>query len=69
MSSVKKGILRNFAKFTGKCLCLSFLIKDTLALVFSGESFEIPKNIFFIELIWATASGFKKNLSLNMVQK
>ena len=44
--SVKKGVLRNFAKFTGKHLC-NFLKKETLAQVFSCEFCEIFKNIFF----------------------
>ena len=41
--SVKKGVFRNFTKFTGKYLCQSrFLIKlqakkETLAQVFSSE--------------------------------
>ena len=34
--SVKKGVLRKFAKFTGKCPCQSlFIKKETLAQVFS----------------------------------
>ena len=47
----KKGVLRNFAKFTGKHLCQSlFFNKDAglrLAQVFSYEFCEISKNIFF----------------------
>ena len=65
--SMKKGILRNFVKFTGKHLCQSLffnkvakacsLIKeDTLAQVLSYEFYEISKNIFFTEHFWATAS-------------
>ena len=54
----KKGVLRNFAKFTGKHLCQSlFLIKsqawaynfiksEALAQVFSFESCKISKNTF-----------------------
>ena len=52
--SVKKGVLRNFAKFTGKHLCQSlsyslcnFIKKETLAQVFSCEFCEIFKNNFF----------------------
>ena len=51
----KKGVLRNFAKFTGKLLCqslffnkvagVSFLIK-TLAEVFSFEFCEISKSTY-----------------------
>ena len=54
---MKKGVLRNFTKFTGKHLCqsfffnkvpgLNFIEKDTLAQVFSCEFCEISKNNFF----------------------
>ena len=61
--SVRKGVLRNFAKFTGKHLCQSllfnnvpgpcnFIKKETLAQVFSCEFCEISKNTFFTEHIW-----------------
>ena len=69
-----KGVLRNFAKFTGKHLCQSlffskvaglrptkacnFIKKETLAQVFSCEFCETSKNIFFTEHLWATASVF-----------
>ena len=56
----KKGVLRNFAKFTGTHLCQSLffgkiaglrpatlLNKETLAQVFSCEFWEISKNTFF----------------------
>ena len=53
----KKGVLRNFRKFTGKHQCQSvifnkvaghnFIKKETLALVFSCEFCEIFKNAFF----------------------
>ena len=56
--SVRKGVLRNLAKFTGKHLCRpeasDFIKKETLAQVFSCEIF---KNIFFTEHPWTTASG------------
>ena len=53
----KKGVLRNFAKFTGKRLCQSlffnkvagaynFIKKETLAQVFSCEFREISKSTF-----------------------
>ena len=66
--SVKKGVLRNFLKFTGKHLCQSlffnkvagsacnFIKKETLAQLFSCEFYEISKNPFFTEHVWATAS-------------
>ena len=56
----EKGVLRNFAKFTGKHLCQSLffnkvaglrpatlLKKETLAQVFSCELCEVSKNTFF----------------------
>ena len=66
--SVKRGILRNFAKFTGKHLCQSlffnkvaacnFTQKETLAQVFSCEFCEISKNTFSTEHLQTTASEF-----------
>ena len=59
--SVKKGVLKNFAKFTGKHLCQSlflnkvagdacnFIKKEILAQVFSCEFSEIYKNTFLTE--------------------
>ena len=52
--SVKKGVLRNFAKFTGAAC--NFIKKEILAQVFSCEFCEISKNTFFTEHVWATAS-------------
>ena len=61
----KKGVLRNFTKFTGKHLCQSlffnkvagltpanFIKKEALAQVFCREFCEISKNTFFIEHLW-----------------
>ena len=50
----EKGVLRNFAKFTGKHLCqglflnkvAGFIEKEILAQVFSCEFCEISKNTF-----------------------
>ena len=55
----KKGVLRNFPKFTGKYLCQSlffnkvvglrpgiFIKKETMAQVFSCEFCEISKHTF-----------------------
>ena len=57
---VRKGVLRNFAKFTGKHLCqasvYNFTKKETLAQVFSCKFCEIYKNTFCTEHLWATAS-------------
>ena len=54
--SLKKGVLKNFAKFTGKHLCqslcfnkvegLNFIEKETLAEVFFCKFCEIFKNTF-----------------------
>ena len=64
----KKGVLKNFAKFTGKHLYQSLFFnkvagatcnvikKETLAQVFSCEFCEISKNTFLTEHVWATAS-------------
>ena len=56
----KKGVLKNFPKFTGKHLSLTlffhdvaglivynFVEKETLAQVFSWEFYEVSKNTFF----------------------
>ena len=58
---MKKGALRDFAKFTGKHLliklqALNFIKRETLAQVFSCELCEISKNTFFTENLWKTAS-------------
>ena len=68
--SVKKDVLRNLAKFTGKHLCRSlffnkvrkpqgcnFIKKEILAQVFSCEFIEISKNTFSTEHLRTTASG------------
>ena len=49
--SLKKDVLRNFAKFTGKHLCQSVFFKkvakkENLAQVFSCEFCEVFKNTF-----------------------
>ena len=69
--SMKKGVHRNFTKFTGKHLCqslffnkvaglrpktCSFIKKETLAQVFSCEFCEISKNTFLTEHLWMTGS-------------
>ena len=61
----KKGVIRNFTKFTeNTCTIVSFFAeacnfikKETLAQVFSCEFCDISKNTFFTEHIWATASA------------
>ena len=64
----KKGVLKNFAKFTGKHLCQSsffnkvaglrrnFIKKETLAQVFSCEFCEIFRNTFFCRTPLVAAS-------------
>ena len=63
--SVKKGVLKNFAKFTGKHLCQILFFnkvaglrfkKENLAQVFSYEFCEISKSTFFIEHFQTTSS-------------
>ena len=42
---MKKGVLKNFTKFTGKHLCQNtFYLKETLAEVFSCSFCELTKN-------------------------
>ena len=60
---MKKGVLKNFAKFTEKHLCqrLFFnkdagLSPDNLAETFSCKFRKIFKNTFFTEHLWTTAS-------------
>ena len=54
----KKGVLRNFAKFTGKHLCQGlFFNKETLAQVFSCEFCEISTNNFSYRIPPVAASA------------
>ena len=47
---MKKGVLRNLTKFTGKHMCQSlFFNKEILAQVISCEFCEISQNTFFTE--------------------
>ena len=54
--AAKKGVLTNFANFTGKHLAYNFIIKETLAQVLSYEFCKISKNNFFTEHLRTTAS-------------
>ena len=54
--SVRKDVLWNFAKFTGKHLCQSLIKKETLTQVFSCEFCKISKSTFLTEHLWTTAS-------------
>ena len=62
--SVRKGVLRNFAKSTGKYLCqslfLNFIKKETLTQVFFCDFCEIFKNTFLTEHLRPTATYFFK---------
>ena len=61
-----KGVLRNFAKFTGKHQCQSlyfnkvvnFIKIDTLAQVFTSGFCGISKNTCLVEHVWTTASVY-----------
>ena len=69
--SVRKAVLRNFAKFTRKHLRRSlFLKKETLAQVLSCEFCEISRNTFFHRHLWwlclcNVTSGFSFNQLMN----
>ena len=65
----EKDILEDLTKFTVKHLCQSlfvnikfqcdacnFIKKEALTQVFSCEFYELFKNTFFIENLWAAAS-------------
>ena len=64
---IKNGVLKNFAKFTGKhCARVSFA--TLLKKVFSWKFCKIFKNTFLTEHPWTTASeyyGIKNNNSVN----
>ena len=75
----EKGVLRNFAKFTGKHLCQSlffliklqasvcnFIIKGALGQVFSCEFCEISQNTFSHRTAPVAASVFRILLILNL---
>ena len=50
--SIKKGVLRNFAKFTGKHLCQSLFFNEV-----AGQA------IFFTEHLWTAASTKSTKMS------
>ena len=60
---LKKGVLRNFAKFTGKYLCQSLFLNKVATLFKKWDSgtdiflwILISKNTFFTWHLWTTAS-------------
>ena len=72
--SVKKGVLKNFANFTGKHLFWSLLLlklqalqaqqlyqKETPTQVFSCGIYKTFKNIYFVEHLQTAASGSSKH--------
>ena len=71
--SVKKGVLRNFGKFTGKHLCQSlffnkvagFIKKETLTQVFSCEFCKTSKNTFSYRTPLVAASNCYKNRTIS----
>ena len=62
--SVRKGVVRDFAKVTGKHLCQSLVFNKVAGLaqvleqVISCDFWEISKNTFFTEHIRVSASGW-----------
>ena len=56
----KKGVPRNFTKFTAKHLCQSLFKKETLRQVFSCEFCKISKNTFSHRVPLVAASQFYK---------
>ena len=68
--SIRKGVLRNFGKVIGKCLCQSLyfnkarpatLLKQRLwHRCFPMNFAKLPRTLFFAVQIWATASKYKE---------
>ena len=56
----KKGVLKNFAIFTGKHLRWSFLFNKVAGLGFSCEYCEILRTSFFYRTSPVAASGVRK---------
>ena len=59
----KNGVLRNFAKFTGKHLCQSLFLNKVAGLC------EISKNIFYYRTRLVAASERGKNDKVNVIMK
>ena len=55
---IKKGVLKNLSKFTGKHLACNFIKKATPTQVFSCEFWEVFKNTFFTKHLRETAGCF-----------
>ena len=78
-SSVKKGVLGNFAKFTGKPLCQSLFFNKVAGFRpeillkkrlwhrrFPGNFAKFLRTPFFTEDLWTTASNFWKLFELSV---
>ena len=68
----KKGVLRNFAKFTGKHLCQRLFfnkVAGALAQVFSYKFCEIAKNTFFTKHLRWRLLDVRKLLLAYICQK
>ena len=76
--SVRKGVLRNFAKLTGKDLCQGHFFnkvagsctlfkKETPSQVFSCEFCEISSNIFFTEHLQVTVSEITQMITISFL--
>ena len=63
----ENGVLRNFAKFTGKHLCQSLFFNKVTAQVFSCEFCEISENTFFKEHLWVAVSLMENSDWINDV--
>ena len=69
MCSVRKQVLKNFAKFTEGHLWQNLLFKkEALAQAFSCEIFEISKNVFFTEHLLATRTWDNNNIQLLLIE-
>ena len=56
----KKGVLRNFTKFTGIPQACNFIKKEALAHGFSCEFCEISKSTFFYRTLLLAAFNYKR---------
>ena len=77
---MRKGVLRNFSKFTGNDLCQKLFFNNSSATLLKSDSVTVvfqvfSKNTFFTEHLLATTSGksesgkFEKQYILNLVVK
>ena len=76
--SMKKGVSKNFAKFTGKYLCRSvsfnefaggacnFIKKENPTQVFSCEFCKVFKNSYFVEYLQTAASDSFSTIKYNL---